>query len=80
VAVSVLYGVFTNLVMSCLYHNLLSNLRDEMHNMAKRLWQGPKWPEGVPYEIEFRDSLPVSVVGKVLRRVLRDEELKKRKK
>jgi len=33
-----------------------------------------------PREIEFRDSLPVSVVGKVLRRVLRDEELKKRKK
>ncbi|MCJ7685969.1 MAG: long-chain fatty acid--CoA ligase [Desulfobacteraceae bacterium] len=33
-----------------------------------------------PREIEFRDSLPVSVVGKVLRRVLRDEELEKRKK
>ncbi|HDZ91173.1 MAG TPA: long-chain fatty acid--CoA ligase [Deltaproteobacteria bacterium] len=33
-----------------------------------------------PREIEFRESLPVSVVGKVLRRVLRDEELEKRKK
>jgi long-chain acyl-CoA synthetase len=33
-----------------------------------------------PRAIEFRDSLPVSVVGKVLRRVLRDEELKKTKK
>ena len=33
-----------------------------------------------PREIEFRESLPVSVVGKVLRRVLRDEELAKRKK
>jgi len=33
-----------------------------------------------PREIEFRDSLPVSVVGKVLRRVLRDEEIKKIKK
>ena len=33
-----------------------------------------------PREIEFRDDLPVSVVGKVLRRVLRDEELEKRKK
>ena len=32
-----------------------------------------------PREIEFRDNLPVSVVGKVLRRVLRDEELEKRK-
>lgn len=31
-----------------------------------------------PREIEFRDSLPTSVVGKVLRRVLREEELKKR--
>ncbi len=30
-----------------------------------------------PRTIEFRDSLPVSQVGKVLRRVLRDEELKK---
>ncbi len=32
-----------------------------------------------PREIEFRDNLPTSVVGKVLRRVLRDEELKKGK-
>jgi long-chain acyl-CoA synthetase len=30
-----------------------------------------------PKHIEFRESLPVSNVGKVLRRVLRDEELKK---
>ena len=30
-----------------------------------------------PKQVEFRDSLPVSNVGKVLRRVLRDEELKK---
>ncbi|MBW2022971.1 MAG: hypothetical protein JRI51_08970, partial [Deltaproteobacteria bacterium] len=32
-----------------------------------------------PREIEFRDSLPTSVVGKVLRRVLKEEEIKKRK-
>ncbi len=32
-----------------------------------------------PREIEFRDSLPTSVVGKVLRRVLKEEEVKKRK-
>jgi long-chain acyl-CoA synthetase len=32
-----------------------------------------------PREIEFRDELPTSVVGKVLRRVLRDEERAKRK-
>jgi long-chain acyl-CoA synthetase len=31
-----------------------------------------------PREIEFRESLPTSVVGKVLRRVLREEELDKR--
>jgi long-chain acyl-CoA synthetase len=31
-----------------------------------------------PREIEFRDSLPTSLVGKVLRRILREEELKKR--
>jgi len=30
-----------------------------------------------PRVVEFRDSLPTSVIGKVLRRVLRDEELKK---
>jgi long-chain acyl-CoA synthetase len=30
-----------------------------------------------PRSIEFREELPVSVVGKVLRRVLRDEEANK---
>jgi len=33
-----------------------------------------------PRTIEFRESLPTSVVGKVLRRVLRDEVLQKNKK
>jgi long-chain acyl-CoA synthetase len=32
----------------------------------------------VPKEIEFRDQLPKTLVGKVLRRVLRDEDMKKR--
>ncbi len=32
-----------------------------------------------PREVEFRDSLPTSIIGKVLRRVLREEELSKRK-
>ncbi len=32
-----------------------------------------------PKLIEFRDSLPTTTVGKILRRELRDEELKKRK-
>jgi long-chain acyl-CoA synthetase len=32
-----------------------------------------------PHEIEFRDELPKSVIGKVLRRVLRDEERAKAK-
>jgi long-chain acyl-CoA synthetase len=31
----------------------------------------------VPKHIEFRDSLPKSLIGKVLRRVLQEEELKK---
>jgi long-chain acyl-CoA synthetase len=31
----------------------------------------------VPKEIEFRDQLPKTLVGKVLRRALRDEEMKK---
>ncbi|MBW1943499.1 MAG: long-chain fatty acid--CoA ligase [Deltaproteobacteria bacterium] len=30
-----------------------------------------------PREIEFREELPISVVGKILRRVLKEEELKK---
>ncbi|MNR05471.1 Long-chain-fatty-acid--CoA ligase [compost metagenome] len=33
----------------------------------------------VPRAIEFRDSLPTTNVGKILRRELRDEELKKLK-
>ena len=31
-----------------------------------------------PREVEFRDSLPLSQIGKVLKRVLREEELQKR--
>jgi long-chain acyl-CoA synthetase len=33
----------------------------------------------VPKKVEFRKELPKTLVGKVLRRVLRDEELKKKK-
>jgi long-chain acyl-CoA synthetase len=33
----------------------------------------------VPKEIEFRSALPQSAAGKILRKVLRDEEIKKRK-
>ncbi len=33
----------------------------------------------VPTSVEFRDSLPKTVVGKILRKVLREEELKKQK-
>ena len=32
----------------------------------------------MPKEIEFRDELPETLIGKVLRRVLQDEERKKR--
>lgn len=34
-------------------------------------------PYKVPREIEFRASLPISAAGKILRKVLRDEEIKK---
>jgi long-chain acyl-CoA synthetase len=34
----------------------------------------------VPTEVEFRKELPKSNVGKILRKELRTEELKKRKK
>jgi long-chain acyl-CoA synthetase len=34
----------------------------------------------VPKLVEFRDSLPKSAVGKVLRKILRDEEEAKKKK
>ncbi len=34
----------------------------------------------VPTEIEFRTDLPTTMVGKVLRRVLKEEEMKKRRK
>ncbi|RLB04087.1 MAG: hypothetical protein DRG59_10775, partial [Deltaproteobacteria bacterium] len=33
----------------------------------------------VPTAVEFRDSLPKTIVGKILRKVLREEELKKQK-
>jgi len=33
----------------------------------------------VPSEIEFRDELPTTMVGKVLRRVLKEEEMAKEK-
>jgi len=35
-------------------------------------------PYKVPREIEFRNSLPQSAAGKILRKVLREEEMKKR--
>lgn len=47
---------------------------EEFHEFCKSRMTGYKRPS----EIEFRESLPTSVIGKVLRRVLRDEELKKR--
>ncbi len=37
-------------------------------------------PYKVPSEVEFRKELPKSAIGKILRRVLREEEIKKREK
>jgi long-chain acyl-CoA synthetase len=36
-------------------------------------------PYKIPKEIEFKDQLPRTIVGKLLRRLLRDEEIAKRK-
>ena len=49
---------------------------EEIREFAKERLTGYKRPRYV----EFRNALPVSPIGKVLRRVLRDEELKKLKK
>jgi long-chain acyl-CoA synthetase len=37
-------------------------------------------PYKIPSLIEFRESLPTTMVGKVLRRVLKEEEISKREK
>ena len=34
----------------------------------------------VPKAVEFRSEIPKSAVGKILRKILRDEEMEKRKK
>jgi len=47
--------------------------QEEIFEFSKEKMAGYKRPR----QIEFRESLPVSNVGKILRRVLRDEELKK---
>lgn len=47
---------------------------EEFMEWARRTMAGYKRPR----EVEFRDSLPLSQVGKVLHRVLREEELEKR--
>lgn len=47
--------------------------REELRNFCRQYLTGYK----IPRDIEFRDELPKSNVGKILRRVLRDEELSK---
>ncbi|MEG9530492.1 long-chain-fatty-acid--CoA ligase FadD [Mannheimia indoligenes] len=47
--------------------------RDELRSYCRQFLTGYK----IPRDIEFRDELPKSNVGKILRRVLRDEELAK---
>ena len=48
--------------------------RDELRQHCRQHLTGYK----IPKDIEFREELPKSNVGKILRRVLRDEELTKR--
>lgn len=47
--------------------------REELRNHCRQHLTGYK----IPRDIEFRDELPKSNVGKILRRVLRDEEIAK---
>ena len=47
--------------------------RDELRNYCRQYLTGYK----IPKDIEFRDELPKTNVGKILRRVLRDEEIAK---
>ncbi|MDO4698716.1 MAG: long-chain-fatty-acid--CoA ligase FadD [Pasteurellaceae bacterium] len=47
--------------------------REELRNFCRQHLTGYK----IPRDIEFRDELPKSNVGKILRRVLRDEELER---
>ncbi|MCP4367715.1 MAG: long-chain fatty acid--CoA ligase, partial [Deltaproteobacteria bacterium] len=49
--------------------------KEEILDFCKENMAGYKRPKSV----EFRDAIPVSNVGKVLRRVLRDEEIEKKK-
>lgn len=49
--------------------------RDELRNYCRQHLTGYK----IPRDIEFRDELPKSNVGKILRRVLRDEEMSRLK-
>ena len=51
------------------------NMEEEILEFCKENMAGYKRPKIV----EFRETLPVSNVGKILRRVLRDEELEKTK-
>lgn len=48
--------------------------REELRNHCRQYLTAYK----VPKEIEFRDELPKTNVGKILRRVLRDEEIARR--
>ncbi len=45
--------------------------REELRNHCRQHLTGYK----IPRDIEFRDELPKSNIGKILRRVLRDEEV-----
>lgn len=47
--------------------------RDELRKHCRQYLTGYK----IPREIEFRDELPKSNIGKILRRVLKDEEMAK---
>ena len=73
VAIGVLHPVSGETVKIFVTKKDESLTREELRNYCRQYLTGYK----IPKDIEFRDELPKTNVGKILRRVLRDEEIAK---
>ena len=73
VAVGVLHPVSGEIIKIFVTKKDESLTREELRSYCRQFLTGYK----IPKEIEFRDELPKTNVGKILRRVLRDEEIAK---
>lgn len=73
VAVGVPYPVSGEIIKIFVTKKDESLTREELRSYCRQFLTGYK----IPKEIEFRDELPKTNVGKILRRVLRDEEIAK---